>query len=77
MLRKDSIDLGFISHEVRLVCFFQPRRIPSNPKGFVSYIEIPVQIPRCLSQFSLGSFHTRWIGWEIVAERKRGSAFNA
>jgi len=33
MLRKDSIDFGFISHEVRLVCFLQPRRIPSNPKG--------------------------------------------
>ena len=32
MLRKDSIDFGFITHEVRQVCFLQPRH-PSKPKG--------------------------------------------
>jgi len=68
MLRKDSIDFGFISsHAASRV----------TRKAFVSYIEIPVQIPRCLSQSSLGSFHTRWIGREIVAERNRGVAFKA
>src|SRR5262245_17971547 len=28
MLWKDKIDFGFISHEVRPICLFQPRHIP-------------------------------------------------
>src|SRR5262245_19043410 len=71
MLRKDSIDLGFISPEVRPVCFLQPRHIASNLKVFVSHIEIPVEIPSCLSQSSLGSFHTHGLGHKSLP---KGSA---
>jgi hypothetical protein len=45
MLRKDSIDFGFITHEVRQVCFLQHATQVSR-KAFVAYIAIRVQIPR-------------------------------
>src|SRR5437870_13505376 len=51
MLRKDSIDFGFISHEVRPVSFLQPRHIPGSPKSFVTGVQRPPFLFHPLSEY--------------------------
>ncbi len=53
MLRKDSIDFGFISHEVRPVSFLQPRHVPGNPKSFVTGVQSPLFLFHPLSEYAV------------------------
>src|SRR4030095_7950723 len=53
MLRKDSIDFGFINHEVRPVLFLHPRCIASKAKQFVTGVQRPLFLFHPLPEYTV------------------------
>src|SRR5262245_12732080 len=54
MLRKYTVDFGFISHEGRPVTFLQPRHIPSSPNSLVTGAQCPSFPIRPLPEYPVG-----------------------